>query len=226
LAQAANATLSSAQILSETERARAARFLSDLDRLRFIARRVALRVLLGRYLGLQPDQVRFEYTAHGKPLVAAILDAQELQFNLAHSEDLALVVLTRHRAVGIDVERIRPLPNLEEIAATVFSPLEKAALAALPEPAQLLAFYRGWTRKEAYVKARGMGLASSFDQFTVSLAQDEPARLVRVEGNDAEETARWSLRTLEPAAGYVGALAVKGHGWRLSQWHWSRDREG
>ncbi len=207
-----------AQMLSADESERAARFHFERDRRRFIVGRGVLRALLGCYLGLEPAQVRFRYGPRGKPHLAEAADADvsynELAhyncicFNLAHSHELALYAFIRGREIGVDLEHVHPLPDAEQIAARFFSPGENAAWQALPESQRLEAFFNCWTRKEAYLKACGDGLARPLDQFEVSLVPGEVARLLRVQGQ-AEETARWWLQALEPADGYIAALAVE-----------------
>jgi 4'-phosphopantetheinyl transferase len=203
-----------AALLSEDERARAVRFVFERHRRRFTAARAALRHILGARLGVAPAEVRFAYGPHGKPELAAGCGAGRLRFNLAHSHELALVALCEGRELGVDVEHVRPLADAMRIAERFFSTREREALAGLPPEAQREAFFRCWTRKEAYLKALGDGLARPLDGFDVSLARGEPAALLGVAADPAE-AARWGLAHLEPAPGYVGALAVEGSGWSL-----------
>ena len=121
--------------------------------------------------------------------------------------------------MGVDLERTRPLAEIDQIAGRFFSPREKADLCSLEAGLREEAFYRCWTRKEAYVKARGQGLSLALSQFDVSLRPDEPARILRVRG-EAKDASRWTLRELEPGAGYAGALAVQGANWQLSCWQY------
>ncbi len=224
LALTAGDILALRRTLAADELARAKRFHFQEDRQRFIAARGALRDILGRYLQRPPQEVRFRYSAHGKPLLAAA-HAQEdpadphLQFNLAHAGDLALVAVARRRPVGVDIERFRPDISQELLAARTFSPREQAQLQALPAGLQTQGFFNCWTRKEAYVKARGEGLSLPLDQFDVSLAPGEPAQLLHVAG-DPQEAARWTLMELAPGPDHAAALAVPGHGWRLTCWQW------
>jgi 4'-phosphopantetheinyl transferase len=132
---------------------------------------------------------------------------------------LALYALTRGRALGVDVEYVRDDLAGQEIAERFFSRQEVRALSALPADARTRAFFNCWTRKEAYIKARGEGLSLPLDQFDVSLTPGEPAALLGTRP-DPQEAARWLLRELAPARGYVAALAVEGRGWRLRQWRW------
>lgn len=144
-----------AACLSEDERGRAFRFKFGRDARRFMVARSTLRVLLGGYLGLAPHGVAFTYGAHGKPALDGIHAA--LSFNLSHSGDVAVVAAGWNRAVGVDVELRRTLPDLAALAARSFAPRERAVLDALPEMERPAAFFRCWTRKEAFIKATGRG---------------------------------------------------------------------
>jgi 4'-phosphopantetheinyl transferase len=203
--------------LSEDELRRADRFHFARDRARFIAARGILREILGRYLHTPPERVRFDYNAYGKP---ELLDAEErerLRFNLSHAGSVALYAVASEREVGVDVETLRDDFACAEVAARFFSRREVEALTALPEHAHTRGFYNCWTRKEAYIKARGMGLSLPLDCFDVSLAPGEPAALLATRGTEPE-AALWSLREIELETGYVAALAVEGGGWRLRRW--------
>lgn len=193
-------------VLSDDERERARRFRFPRDRNRFIVGRSALRTLLADYTGQAPSAIRFSYSYYGKPELAESRDG--LGFNLAHSGDLAVFAFGRFESVGIDVEQIAAIPELDLLARRFFAPDESAELMSLPEPDRLPAFYRCWTRKEAYLKALGHGLARPLDGFEVSFSPDEPARLRRVL-DDADEPGRWSLFAFEPAVGAVAAVAVR-----------------
>ena len=200
--------------LSPEERARAARFRFAGDRNRFLAARAVLRDILARYLDCHPSEPRFSYAPFGKPVLVPSSRGNELRFNLAHSGGLAVYAIAQRREVGIDVEEIRPLFARERIAEQFFSQPEIAELRALPVQRQPMAFFNCWTRKEAYLKARGDGLQIPLDSFSVSLAPCESAEF-RV-GVDPG----WSLRALTPARGYAAAVATIGHDWRPKFWHW------
>jgi 4'-phosphopantetheinyl transferase len=121
--------------------------------------------------------------------------------------------------VGIDLEYIRSDLQVEQLAERFFSRREIATLRTLPPEVQRQAFFLCWTRKEAYLKARGEGLSLPLDQFDVSLIPGEPAALLSTQ-RDPYEVSRWSLQELTPAPGYAAALAVEGHGWGLACWQW------
>jgi len=196
------------QTLSTDERERASRFRFETDRTRVGVGRGTLRSIHGHYLGIEPGRVRLRYGPNGKPTLDEGPDRAPIQFNLAHSHQLAVLIFARTRQVGIDLEYVRPVPRLQQIAASFFSAHENAVLSSLPPSQQQEAFYLCWTCKEAYLKATGLGLDHPLDQFDVSLVPGEPARLLRVEGKP-EETSRWSLHWLRPAPGYLAALAVE-----------------
>ena len=206
-------------LLSADEKRRATRFHFEKDRTRFIAARAFLRMVLGRYVETAPSRLRFRYNSYGKPSIAAADDGRELSFNLAHSEDLALLGITRGREIGVDVERIRLESAGEEIARQFFSRREVVALDSLPAEQRTEAFFRCWVRKEAYIKAKGEGLSIPLDQFDVSLRPDEPPALLSATTD--EETSDWYMKDLSPGPGYMAALAVKGQNLRLKCWLWA-----
>ena len=205
--------------LTEDEQARARCFHFQRDRERFIIARGLLREILGRYLGAAPGQLQFCYGIHGKPALAGRYGTGDLRFNLTHSYGLTLLAVTRGREIGIDMERIRVDFPCLEIADRFFSPREAAALRTLPVEHRDRAFFTCWTRKEAYLKAKGDGLAASLAQFDVSLAPTEPAALLRTE-EDPQEACRWSVQELAPGPGYVASLVVEGCSWQLRCWRW------
>ena len=207
------------QILSDDERRRAERFHFDRDRRRYIVRRGMLRLIIGDYIDREPRRLQFYAGHRGKPYLKHSLGNVTLQFNLAHSKEIALYAFTSRQEIGIDVEYVRDMPDAEKIAQATYSPLENKMLQSLPEYQRQEAFFNCWVRKEAYIKAIGNGLYHGMDRFDVSLAPGEPARLVSVEGN-AKQAFDWFMKSLAPADGYVAALAVKGSDFRLSYWQY------
>jgi len=199
------------RLLAEDERERAARFKFDRDRSRYIVGRGLLRLLLAEYLGLAPEQIRFAYGDYQKPR----LEHDGLWFNLAHSGPVALFAFSHSGEVGIDVELDHANFARERIAELYFSPTEVAVLRSLPETLQARAFLTCWTRKEAFVKARGDGLSLLLASFDVSLDPSSPPALLRTEWS-VDEPTQWCLRDLsDPEMGYVAALAMRSHGWRV-----------
>jgi 4'-phosphopantetheinyl transferase len=164
-----------------------------------------LREILSGYLETTPAQVRFSYNAYGKP---AVQDSR-VRFNVSHSGGWALFAVTERREVGIDIERIDARVAQEQIPERFFSAWEAAQLRALPVAQQTDAFFRCWTRKEAYIKARGLGLSLPLDSFDVSLAPGEPAALLRGAGN-------YALQELPAPEGFAAAIAAEGTDWEVT----------
>jgi 4'-phosphopantetheinyl transferase len=192
-----------AAMLSPAERERAERFRFELDGRRFIAGRSLLRRILGCYLRAEPSDIEFEYGPHGKPCLAGRFAESGLLFNLAHCENLALVAVTRHSMIGVDIERVRPLPDADELASRFFSPREHARYRGIPSGKRPAAFFNIWTRKEAWLKATGEGIACSLDQ--------------------AEPAERWQLHDLTPAQGFTGALAIGPDNRPPACWCWNKE---
>ena len=210
-----------AALLSDDELRRGARFRRDVDRDRFVAARGALRVILARYLaGMAPTDLKFRYGSYGKPSLDGMSVKDAPRFNMSHSGAWAVYAVTRDREIGVDVEQVRAELAGDPIAERFFSPLEVRSLRALPPELRVEAFFRCWTCKEAYVKARGEGLSLPLDRFSVTVSPHEPPALLSVDDAPAEDS-RWELRALSPAPGYVGAFAADGAVSRLELWHWS-----
>ncbi|MFO0878583.1 MAG: 4'-phosphopantetheinyl transferase superfamily protein [Gemmataceae bacterium] len=194
------------EILSQDERDRACRYLHQPSRQQFIAARAFLRLILGRYLGVEPSRVMFQHSNTGKP----ILCGGGIHFNISHSHQLALIGITRLGEIGVDVEHVRSVTTFLDMAERYFTPGESAALKRLPPGAREQAFYHIWTRKEAFLKAIGLGLSHGLERFEVSVPPDDPARILHIDG-DRSAGARWSMTCLEPLPGYVGAIAIESH---------------
>jgi len=204
--------------LSADEKARAEGFHFQKHRDQFIAARGILKTILGHYLNQEPSQLRFCYGPYGKPSLATASGGNLLRFNMSHSHGLALYAVTCGRELGVDLEFLCTDFAMEDIAKRFFSPREIAALRALPTNMRLDGFFNCWTRKEAYIKARGEGLTLRLDQFEVSLVPGDPPTL-NTKG-DPQEASRWSLLKLDPGLGYVAALSVEGHDFQLKCWLW------
>jgi 4'-phosphopantetheinyl transferase len=194
-------------VLSEDERLHAARFVFERDAARYIIGRATLRQILGAYLAIAPDRIAFSYGSHGKPALA--FPREPLTFNVSHSGDLALYAVSWGRRVGVDIEQARHVDDLHGLAAQVFAPAEREELTSLPADQRTPAFFAGWTRKEAFVKAVGDGLSHPLDTFVVSLDPAKPARLVAV-GDTPGAACGWSLHALAADVGYSAALVAEG----------------
>ncbi|NEP09962.1 MAG: 4'-phosphopantetheinyl transferase superfamily protein [Symploca sp. SIO2C1] len=205
-----------AQTLSTDEQQRADRFYFEKDTKHFIAGRGFLRTILGCYLDLQPGQLKFSYSSRGKPALANIGRGGTLDFNLSHSRGMALYAVTRNRQIGIDLEYIRSISDVEQLAKRFFSPRESAVISSVSPEQKQEEFFKGWTAKEAYLKATGDGLAG-LEEVEISLTPGEPAALLSIQG-DTQLASHWCLYPLSPAPGYQAAMMVEGHDWHLKCW--------
>jgi 4'-phosphopantetheinyl transferase len=205
------------KLLSSDEMRRALRFHFARDRQRFIASRALLRIILAAYLGTDPTDLTFSYSDKEKPFLAPPHADSGFKFNVSHSGGIALLAFARLRDIGVDVEQVRRDFDVESLAQRFFSAREQAQIVALPAEERVDAFYRCWTRKEAYIKATGDGLSLPLTQFDVNLGPGEASALLatRPDGSEAE---RWLLREVPGGADYVAALCVRGQDWKLKHW--------
>jgi 4'-phosphopantetheinyl transferase len=201
--EAMNALPSLVQTLSADELARAGRFHLERDRNRYVLARGALRSILARYLKTTPGEPAFLYGPSGKPELANGV----VCFNLSHADDLVLYAISRAGHVGVDIERVRP--GVEKDLAARLSPTARRLLEALAPAARRRAFFQGWTRMEAYAKARGEGVESGLETFETFLGDQPP---------------HWQLHDFSPRRGYVGALATRRGKCRLEYWKWQGDQ--
>jgi 4'-phosphopantetheinyl transferase len=195
-------------LLSPDERARADRYRFERHRMRFVHGRATLRHLLSAWTGVAPGDLRFRYSERGKP---GLMSAANLHFNLSHSGDLALLAVTRGNEPGVDIELLRPVRDAGEIARRFFTEREATGIGALAGDDRMRAFFRCWTRKEAWLKSNGTGITGGLNQVEVTFLADEPAAILSIAG-DCDAGAAWHVEDLAPAAGYVGALAVESEG--------------
>jgi 4'-phosphopantetheinyl transferase len=207
------------ELLSPDERQRAERFHFQRDHDHFVAARGGLRMILSRYTGAPPPSLHFSYDDYGKPSLSRESSGRHVYFNVSHSGGVALYAIANVREVGVDIEQVREDFAGLEVAERFFSPHEVEALCAFPSEERAVAFFDCWTRKEAYIKARGEGLSHPLHLFTVSLAPGRPAALLRTD-DDPQEAARWSLVELFPGDGFRAALAVKCEMPSVYCWRW------
>lgn len=206
--------------LSTDELKRAGRFFFEKDKNQFIIARGMLRKILSFYIDRQPYEFIFEYNKFGKPFLPHEFEGDKFRFNLSHSRGSALYAITLNYEVGIDIEYIREDFDDFGIANRFFSPDEVAALHSLPPEKQKEAFFLCWTRKEAFIKAKGKGLSIPLDQFDVSLTPGQPAQLLKTKYN-RKDVSHWSLFNLSVKPGFAAALAVEdSQKWQLKFWEW------
>ena len=208
------------QFLSRQEREVAGRFTRPTDCERHVVAHGILRILLGRYLEADPERIEFETNAFGKPGLVSVGNLLPLSFNLAHSGDVVVYAVTLRRKIGIDVEKIRPDINAMELALSQFADEEINNLRACTPVERPNAFFRCWTRKEAYVKARGQGLSIPLNKFAVTVSLAEPVQVSRSE-DDPGCRENWSMFDLYPYSGYAAAIVVEGKVIRVVSRRWT-----
>jgi 4'-phosphopantetheinyl transferase len=210
--------------LSSDEKARATRFSYQADRNVYVATRGVLREVLGRYIHRSPAELEFDYSPRGKPFLRRGSLELPVDFNVSHSHGVALLGFAVGRQLGIDVELVRPNRANDDVAERYFSPREVAELRALPLSLRVEGFFRCWTRKEAYIKARGEGLRIPLESFSVGLTPGQPERL------ESADSDRWSLCSVNPGPTFAAALVGEGSGWQVRAWNWNSpavdDRHG
>ena len=215
-------------ILSKDELDRAEQFLTQRLRHRYVAGRACLRILLGDYLVRQPASLEFRYGSSGKPALTCETARDCVHFNLAHSRSTALFAFARNRRVGIDVEHWRRMEDGSHIAQRFFAPEEVEQLAKLPPDDWRRGFFACWTRKEAYIKARGEGLVVPLNEFAITVQPDNRVAIVRSE-IDPTDVDRWSVVELDPEPECSGSVVVEGSGWSLQRLrlpHWPDQIDG
>ena len=205
------------ELLSSDESTRASRFHFPRDRQRFVASRALLRTILAAYLTTGPNSLSFSYSKKEKPSLGSSYASSGITFNVSHSAGIALFAFTRRRDIGVDVEQVRRDFDVDTIARRFFSTHEQSQLAALRPEERVDAFYRCWTRKEAYIKAMGDGLSLPLSQFDVALGDGEPNALLATRP-DGSEAGRWLLQEVPGGSGYIAALCVRGQDWKLRDW--------
>ncbi len=193
-------------LLTAEERARLERFRFPDDATRELVSRGALRAALGAYLGVGPATVTFATEEKGKPVLATVPAAGRIEFNTSHAGEWVLLAFAHGRPVGVDVERWREVDSADLVRG-YFSPGEIAEWESLPEATRIEGFFNGWTRKEAYLKALGVGLAKPLDSFQVRLAPGAPAGLV-ADRDDPEAGTRWKVWPVPVGPGYAGAVVA------------------
>ena len=206
--------------LSEDEIIRADRFRYEQDKNRFISARGILRLILADYLSVEPGALRFDYENEGKPRLRSITGKEDIQFNLSHSEGLALYVFTRGYEAGVDLERIRNFPEMEQIVEQLFAAGERALFGALPSGGKQKTFFNWWTRKEALTKATGKGLSYPLERIDFPPTGDKSTGCLKMPGCEGKQT-KWSIWDVQPAEDYAGAVVVETGNWNVQYWQWS-----
>lgn len=196
------------KLLSRDERERAARFKFEKHRKHFIAARGQLRLLLAAYIGQEADQLCFSYNRFGKPSLEKSSSSQPMQFNISHSHEFALMAFHPEWELGVDIEWMKPDFDGLHLVKRFFSQNEQKQMEEVPDALKKEAFFNGWTRKEAYIKARGRGLNIPLAKFSVSLNPDQPARLIETT-HDPEALNFWKLQAIPAPQNYKAAIVVR-----------------
>lgn len=205
--------------LPEDERVRAGRFRFEDDRCRFLIGRACARQLLAAYLAeADPARLPLREGAHGKPFLERDPDPS-IRFNWSHSGEIVAVAFSRDADIGVDIERVDRATDIDAVAERVFSATELAAYRTFEGEARREAFFNGWTRKEAFIKATGEGLSRALQGFDVEIRPGRPPRILAIDGEPAA-AARWTVQAFSPRPGYVGAVAVHAPGVRVAWPRW------
>jgi 4'-phosphopantetheinyl transferase len=194
--------------LSPDEKARAEQFYFAKDRTAFSFSRAMLRTILSRYLDLEPNLIRFNYTSHGKPFLDPAQNPNQLHFNLSHTHQTVIYAISKNHEVGIDIEHMNPSIDYIAIAKNFFSHYENHALNKTDDAKKCELFYRIWTCKEAFIKAIGLGLSYTLHDFDVGEFSEQSAKILQIK-KDSEIAKKWSLFCWHPEATYIAALAIK-----------------
>jgi 4'-phosphopantetheinyl transferase len=202
-------------LLSSVERDRASKFKFDTDRRRYVIAHAALRLILSAYAKRPAEELQFASGHFGKPKLVDLHPKMEIDFNLSHSHEVALVAVTAAREIGVDVEWVRKEFAFAEMAERFFTQREVGALYSLPHHLQRQAFYKCWTSKEALLKAKGTGLRGELDEVEILFNLEDGVRVNSTVPN-------WTLVELNPGDGYVGALVVQGPECRLKCFQWQQ----
>ena len=208
-----------AETLSGEERIKADHFHFERDRRYYTARRGILRAILGSYLNVDSSLLTFRLGKYRKPELSGTFGNGRIHFNVSYCDWIAVFAFTRDREIGVDIEFLHDISGMEQIVERLFSARENELFRSLGEDQKREAFFKGWTCKEAFIKAVGEGLFRPLDRFDVSLLPGGPTKLLRVEG-DAGEARAWSIQDLKPVPNCVGALAVKAHRFEIKYWRW------
>jgi len=204
-------------LLSDDEKVRALRFKFYKDKRCYVVTKGVLRLLSASYLKMNAKDIIFEYEKYGKPKFKS---QTNLNFNVSHSGDMAIIGFVYNYTIGVDVEKIKNDFDTSEIAANFFSQKEIEALQHIPKNEQYIAFYRCWTRKEAFVKAKGSGLSFPLDEFSVTLDKDLESELVETQWNPSEKY-QWQLTSFKPSLDYIAATIVNSKFYDLQYYDWN-----
>lgn len=206
-------------VLTAAERTRALRFIFEKDQQQFIVARGCLRQLLEYYTGQPASRIAFTEGPHGKPALAPSQNADDLHFNVSHSQGYALYAFCRDAELGIDLEGIRPTTDVAAIAQRFFSPQETETLLTANAEHQRRGFFTYWTRKEAYLKAIGKGLTMPLNQFNIGHFPDHG--FVHAKHASGYTPTSWFIQDLAVGSGFKAAICTYKNEWHLTHGIWT-----
>jgi len=194
-------------LLSETETRRASMFRSAQRRWQYVQCHALLREMLAEHVGVTADQITLCKGEFGKPMLSGQAAESGAMFNISHSGSLAVIAVSTHSDIGVDIEQIKPGRNILDIANHFFAPAERQAIHAIHRSEQDASFYSCWCRKESFVKATGLGLGIPLNQFVVNVEPEAQAELIWIDYKDWKKE-QWRMHTLSTPSGYLGALTL------------------
>jgi 4'-phosphopantetheinyl transferase len=206
-------------LLNDEEREKADRFYFAKDRLRYVITHGILRRLISQYVAIPPKELVFLKNPFGKPYISPVINTQKIQFNISHSKEGIIIAISKGNELGVDLEFARDTIPILEIAQRFFSPYEYQVLLATPASFRLLSFYRCWTRKEAFIKAKGKGLSIPLDSFDVTVSPDQPPQLIR-SSLDPSDLEKWKLREIDTWPNYLATICIEGKDHQFVIKHW------
>jgi 4'-phosphopantetheinyl transferase len=207
------------KVLSEKEKERASRFVREIDKTHYILRTGILKKLITRYSGLQPENLQLSYGPYGKPTLDHAINVAHLCFNMSESSGHALYAFTQNREIGVDIEQIRDIPEMEHIVRLHFSEAERAVFASLLAQEKIKSFFNVWTRKEALIKALGGGLSIPLTKLDLSFSSGKPRTFIS--GDEVlNHRAQWTIQDVSPSPECAAAVAVEGSGFTIKCWNW------
>jgi 4'-phosphopantetheinyl transferase len=206
-------------LLSDSELKKSQKLVFDKDKKRYIVSHGILRILLGKYIGLPPGFVEYRFNRYGKPELNVDINPEKIKFNLSHSHEKILFAFSRGRELGVDIEYLDPKFPTSDISKRFFSPQEVQELINLPKEQQIQGFFKCWTQKEAYIKAKGMGLSIPLDSFDVSVSPVDPAGLISNK-NEPLEIFKWKIQEIQIEGNYASAICAEGNDWETIVMTW------
>jgi len=199
-------------VLSADERERAISFKLQNDQIHFIIRHYLLRIILSKYCDYLADEITFRYDTHKKPAFN-MPEYRKIKFNMSFSHDLMLVAINKHNDIGIDIEKVHDINDLESVAVNNFSSKEFKYLNSSSE--KINTFFKIWTRKEAFIKATGKGMYYPLKSFCVSMDKSGNHENLII-FNHPIKSKHWRIAEIKASDGFIASIAVKTNKFQIS----------